>query len=72
MLRRLFALGRMVDVLLYNLGRIHDLWPILLDHAVELLSDAKAPVRAAAIDALGRALAGALAGCIRSNELVRA
>jgi hypothetical protein len=71
LLRRLYALGRMVDVLLYNLGRIHDLWPILLDHLMELLADAKPAVRAAAVDAAGRALAGALAGCIRANEQVR-
>ena len=40
--RRLFALGRMVDVLLHNLARIHDLWPLLLDHLVELLGDPQA------------------------------
>ena len=55
---RLYALGRMVDVLLYNLARIHDLWPILLDHLIELLADAKPGVRASAVDAAGRALAG--------------
>lgn len=54
----------MVDVLLYNLTRVHDLWPLLLDHIVELLSDSKAPVRTAAVDALGRALTGALAACV--------
>jgi hypothetical protein len=60
----LFALSRMVDVVLYNQARVHNLWPILLDHVVELLSDSKAAVRAAAVDALGRALMGALAGCV--------
>ncbi|BDA41918.1 Protein MON2 homolog [Coccomyxa sp. Obi] len=61
---KLFALSRMVDVLLYNLTRVHDLWPLLLDHIVELLSDSKAPVRTAAVDALGRALTGTLAACV--------
>lgn len=51
-------------MLLYNLTRVHDLWPLLLDHIVELLSDSKAPVRTAAVDALGRALTGALAACV--------
>ncbi len=68
--RRLFALGRMVDVLLHNLARIHDLWPLLLDHLVELLGDPRPPVREAAVDALGRALAGGLAGCVRAGEQV--
>ena len=43
--RRLFALSRMVEVLLYNLARLHDFWPLLLDHVVELLSDSRAPAR---------------------------
>ena len=51
----------MVDVLLYNLHRIHNLWPIFLDHLVELLSDGRPAVRAAATEALGRAVGGALA-----------
>ena len=67
---RLFALSRMVDVLLYNLTRVHDLWPLLLDHIVELLSDSKAPVRTAAVDALGRALTGALAACVSQTSQV--
>ncbi|EIE25629.1 hypothetical protein COCSUDRAFT_83636 [Coccomyxa subellipsoidea C-169] len=61
---KLFALSRMVDVLLFNLSRVHDLWPILLDHIVELLSDSRAALRTAAVDALGRALTGALAACV--------
>lgn len=60
-LRRLFSLARMVEVLLYNLHRIHHLWPIFLDHLGELLTDERASVRAAAIEALGRAVGGALA-----------
>jgi hypothetical protein len=45
---------------LFNTARIHDLWPILLDHIVEVLGEAKQPVRTAAVDSLGRALGGAL------------
>ncbi len=68
---RLFALSRMVDVLLFNLSRVHDLWPILLDHIVELLSDSRAALRTAAVDALGRALTGALAACVSAPSRVR-
>lgn len=67
---RLFALSRMVDVLLYNLSRVHDLWPILLDHIVELLSDSRAALRTTAVDALGRTLTGALAACVSSPSQV--
>lgn len=66
---RLFALNRMVEVLLYNLSRLHDFWPLLLDHIVELLSDMRPPVRLAAIDALSRALIGALAACLQSASV---
>ena len=65
--RRLFALSRMVEVLLYNLVRLHDFWPLLLDHIVELLSDTRAPARLAAIEALNRALIGALAARLQLN-----
>ena len=65
--RRLFALSRMVEVLLYNLARLHDFWPLLLDHVVELLSVTRAPARLAAIDALNRALIGALAARLQMN-----
>eukprot|EP00884_Botryococcus_braunii_P011071 jgi/Botrbrau1/19966/Bobra.0059s0082.1 len=57
---RLFALQRMVDVVLHNVGRIHDLWSILLDHIVEVLGEAKPPLRASGTEALGRAIGGAL------------
>ena len=57
---RLFALGRLVDVLLFNLHRIRELWPLLAGHLAELLSDGKPGVRGAAVDALARALTGAL------------
>ena len=68
--RRLFALSRMVEVLLYNLSRLHDFWPLLLDHIVELLSDNRAPARLAAIEALSRALVGALATCLQPHDQV--
>ena len=60
-LRRLYPLGRMVEVLLYNLARIHNLWPIFLTHVCDILGDARPAVRSAATDALGKAVGGALA-----------
>lgn len=57
---KLFALNRMVEVLLYNINRIYDLWGIFLSHVLEVIDDPKPPVRAAAVEALGRAIAGAL------------
>ncbi len=59
--RRLFALGRMVDVLRVNLARLPALWPVFQGHVEALLADPRPPVRAAAIEALGRALGCALA-----------
>ena len=60
-LSRLYPLARMVEVLLYNLPRIHNLWPIFLTHVCDILGDARPAIRAAATDALGRAVGGALA-----------
>ena len=51
----------MVDVLLYNMSRIHDLWGIFLAHLLEVLGSPKAALRTAALDALGKAINGALA-----------
>lgn len=51
----------MVEVLLYNINRIYDLWAVFLSHVLEVISDPKPPVRAAAVDALGRSIIGALA-----------
>ena len=51
----------MVEVLLYNLPRVHNLWPIFLTHVCDILGDARPPVRTAATDALGKAVGGALA-----------
>ena len=51
----------MVEVLLYNLPRIHNLWPIFLTHVCDILGDSRPTVRAAATEALGRAVGGALA-----------
>ena len=33
---RLHALGRVVDMLLINAHRAHDLWPIFLAHVLEV------------------------------------
>lgn len=65
-MRRLFALGRMVEVLLFNLHRLHDLWPIFLEHVVEVLGDSRAAIRAATLEALGKAIGGALASVVPS------
>lgn len=64
---RLFALGRMVEVLLVNLHRLHDLWPVFLAHVVELLGDTRPVIRAACLDALTRAVGGALASVVPSS-----
>ena len=59
-LYRLYALVRMVEVVLTNLQRIDQLWPIFLSHVMELLSHPKASIRNAAVDALAKAVVGAL------------
>lgn len=41
---RLSALARMVDTLLYNLWRVHDLWGIFLAHLMEVLRSANPQV----------------------------
>ena len=66
---RLFALGRMVDVLRVNLHRLRALWPAFHAHVSALLADGRPPVRAAAVDALGRALGAALATSARPRAL---
>ena len=58
-----------MDVLRVNLHRLHALWPAFHAHASALLADARAPVRAAAVDAFGRALGAALATSGRSKTL---
>lgn len=57
---RLYALVRMVEVVLTNLQRIDQLWPIFLSHVMELLAHAKPSIRSAAVDALTKAVVGAL------------
>lgn len=42
---RLYALNRMVETLLYNLSRLQDLWPIFLNHVLEILRSPYALVR---------------------------
>ena len=61
---RLFALGRMVEVLLANLHRLHDLWAIFLEHIVEALGDSRPGIRAASLEALSKAIGGALASVV--------
>ncbi len=60
-MRRLYALERMVQVLHFNMGRIYDLWGIFLSHVLEVLASSKAALRTAAMDAVGKAITGALA-----------
>ena len=50
----------MVEVVLTNLQRIDQLWPVFLSHVVELLGHPKASIRNAAVDALAKAVVGAL------------
>ena len=50
----------MVEVVLTNLQRIDQLWPIFLSHVMELLAHAKSSIRNAAVDALTKAVVGAL------------
>jgi hypothetical protein len=65
---KMFALERMVEVLLFNIHRIYDLWGIFLSHVLEIVDDPKPLVRAAAIDALGQAIVGALGGLSTSSN----
>lgn len=64
---KMFALERMVEVLIFNIHRIYDLWGIFLSHVLEIVDDPKPLVRVAAIDALGRAIEGALGGLCRTT-----
>lgn len=57
---RLHALVRMVEVVLTNLQRIDQLWPIFLSHIIQLLGHPKISIRNAATDSLGKAVVGAL------------
>lgn len=57
---RLHALVRMVEVVLTNLQRIDQLWPIFLSHIIQLLGHPKTSIRTAATDSLGKAVVGAL------------
>ena len=50
----------MVEVVLTNLQRIDQLWPIFLSHIIQLLGHPKTSIRNAATDALGKAVVGAL------------
>ena len=64
---RLFALGRMVEVLLSNLHRLHDLWAIFLEHIVEALGDSRPSIRAASLEGLSKAIGGVLASVVATS-----
>ena len=66
---RLYALERMVQVLHFNMHRIYDLWGIFLSHVLEVLASAKAALRTAAMDAVGKAITGALDRPVPAREL---
>ena len=57
---RLYAMERMVDVLLYNKHRLVDLWTIFLSHVLEVLTNSKGTVRVAAVATLRQAVLGIL------------
>ena len=52
----LYALNHMVDIIERNTYRSNLLWPSLVEHILEILSRTSPPVRAAAVNALGRAM----------------
>lgn len=56
------ALNRMVQVLLYNVFRLYDLWGIFLSHIVEIIDDpsSSSSSRVASVDALGRVVIAAI------------
>lgn len=54
-------------MLLFNLHRLHDLWPIFVEHIVEALGDTRAGIRGATLDALGKAVGGSLASVVPSS-----
>lgn len=64
---RLFALGRMVETLLFNVARIHSLWPTFLNHLMEVLGNQKIAVRIAGLDALAKATSGILLRIIKAG-----
>jgi hypothetical protein len=58
----------MVQVLHFNMHRIYDLWGIFLSHVLEVLASAKAALRTAAMDAVGKAITGALDRPVPARE----
>ena len=57
---RLYAVVRMVEVVLHNMPRIQQLWPIFEDHVAKTITHPKQGIRTATIDALGKAVVGTL------------
>ncbi|KAK9868608.1 hypothetical protein WJX84_001848 [Apatococcus fuscideae] len=64
---KLFALGRMVETLLFNVSRIHSLWPTFLNHLMEVLGNQKVAVRIAGLDALAKSTSGILTRIIKAG-----
>lgn len=58
----------MVDVLLFNLHRLHDLWPVFVEHVVEILGDPRPATRLATLDALGKAVGGCLVSVVPASN----
>ncbi len=56
----LHALNRMVGIILANLPRILDLWPIFLSHVLEVLGSPYPRIRAIALEALEHTITAAL------------
>ena len=61
-----------MQVLHFNMHRIYDLWGIFLSHVLEVLASAKAALRTAAMDAVGKAITGALDRPVPARECRRA
>lgn len=63
-----FCIQQMVNVLLKNLDRVHDLWAIFLAHVIEIINSSEPKAGPIAIDALDRALTGIIDECVKNNE----
>ena len=57
----------MVETLLFNVSRIHSLWPTFLGHLMEVLGNQKIAVRITGLDALAKATNGILTRIIKAG-----
>lgn len=57
---RLFALNRMVEILLHNVHRFDLVWPRFMDNMADVLGNPAEPLRAAGLEALDRAVVGVI------------